>query len=179
MFQKNKYIKSSQSSLNHKSNNGVSLQSSKYHPNIYSKKKSTLNKKINNNKFAQNHTWKKQNSYNNWNKENDKNYLNYEQYNSKNDTNKYYYTPKEKRENKPYNNKEYSNLYSYENNEYSYKPNNFQSINKSTLYAIADNTKTFKEFIPQFNVILNIIQMIIIILQMTKMKILIQMILKK
>ena len=101
MFQKNKYIKSSQSSLNHKSNNGVSLQSSKYHPNIYSKKKSTLNKKINNNKFAQNHTWKKQNSYNNWNKENDKNYLNYEQYN-KNDNNKYYYIYKEKKENKSY-----------------------------------------------------------------------------
>ena len=147
MFQKNKYIKSSQSSLNHKSNNGVSLQSSKYHPNIYSKKKSTLNKKINNNKFAQNHTWKKQNSYNNWNKENDKNYLNYEQYNSKNDTNKYYYTPKEKRENKQYNNKEYSNLYSYENNEYSYKPNNFQKNEKkiSIDYATTQSNSSSHE----------------------------------
>ena len=120
MFPKSKYNKSTSGSLNYKSNLNISLQSSKYHPNIYSKKKSTINKNISfksNNKFAQNRTWKKQASHNNWNKENDKNYLNYEQYNSKNDNNQYYYNPKEKRDNKSYYNKEYSYLYSYERKE--------------------------------------------------------------
>ena len=111
MFPKSKYNRANQGSLNYKSNIGLSLQTSKYHPNIYSKKKSTLNKKMSNNKFAQNHTWKKQNSHN-WNKENDQNYLN-----SKVDTNQYQYFQKEKRENKSFYNKEYSYLYSHENNE--------------------------------------------------------------
>ena len=129
MFPKSKYNKSTSSSLNYKSNLNISLQSSKYHPNIYSKKKSTINKNISfksNNKFAQSRTWKKQASYNNWNKENDKNYLNYEQYNSNHDNNQYYYNPKEKRESKTNYNKdkdqdkekEYSSIYSYESNDY-------------------------------------------------------------
>ena len=121
MFPKSKYNKSNKGPLIHKSNLGVSLQSSKYYPNIYSKKKTGLNKKINNNKFSQHHTWKKQNSYNNWNKENDKNYLNYEQYNSKDDANQYYNNQKEKKNNnKSYYKKEYSHLYSYENEECSF-----------------------------------------------------------
>ena len=127
MFPKSKYCKSNQSSSNYKSNLNISLQSSKYYPNIYSKKKTTLCKKgsfqSNNNKFSQNHTWKKHNSYN-WNKENDKNYLNYEQYNNSNyDSNQNYYIPKEKRENKSYYNKEYSYLCSYECNEYNSNKN--------------------------------------------------------
>ena len=127
MFPKSKYCKSNLSSTNYKSNLCISLQSLKYHQNIYSKKKTTLCKKgsfqSNNNKFSQNHTWKKHNSYN-WNKENDKNYLNYEQYNNSNyDSNQYYYIPKEKKENKSYYNKEYSYLYSYESNEYNSNKN--------------------------------------------------------
>ena len=78
-----------------------------------------------NNKFSQNHTWKKHNSHN-WNKENDKNYLNYEHNISNKDYNEYYYVPKEKRENKSNYNKEYSYLYSSESNEYnSYKNKKF------------------------------------------------------
>ena len=111
MFPKSKYSRPSQGTFNYKSNLGISIQSSKYHPNIYSKKKSTLNKKISNNKFGQSHTWKKQYSHNNWNKENDKNSLNSEQYNIKNDANQYYYIPKEKRDTKNSYNKEYSYLY--------------------------------------------------------------------
>ena len=132
MFPKSKYNKSCTGPINYKSNINISLQSSKYHSNIYSKKKSTLNKKIsfkNKNKFSQNHTWKKQNSYNNWNKENDKNYLNYEQYNSLHDYSQYYYNPKEKRDNKSYYNKEYSYLYSYEKND-NEKPRNYQKNEK-------------------------------------------------
>ena len=127
MFPKSKYSKSNQGSLNYKQNIGASLQSSKYSPNIYTKKKSTLSKKMSNKKFS-NHTWKKQNSHNNWNKENDKNNLNYEQYN-KNDNNKYYNIYKEKKENKSYySNKKY--LYSYDNKENSYKPKNFHKNEK-------------------------------------------------
>ena len=141
MFSKSKYNKSNQSSINYKSNIGVSLQSSKFHPNKYTKKKSTLNKKINNNKFAKNHTWKKQK--NKCNKENEKNYLNYEQYNSKSDKNKYYYIQKEESDNKLYNNKEYSYLYSYENNEYSYKPKNEKKI--SIDYATTQSNSSSHE----------------------------------
>ena len=139
MFYKSKYTKSNKSSNNYKSNLGISLQSSKYHPNIYSKKKSTLNKK--NNKLGQN-TWKKQNSHN-WNKENDKNYENY----SKNDSNKYYYNQKEKRENKNYYNKEYSYLSSYDSNEYFYKPKNFQKNEKkiSIDYATTQSNSSSHE----------------------------------
>ena len=130
MFPKSKYSKSNQSSSNYKSNLNISIKPVKYHPNIYSKKKTTLNKKMsfqsNNNKFTQNHTWKKHNSHNNWNKENNKNYLNYEQYNTNYESNQYYYIPKEKRENKTNYNKEkdqdkekeYSSIYSYESNDY-------------------------------------------------------------
>ena len=125
MFQKNKYSKSGQASSNYKQ----SQNSLKYHPNLYSKKKATINKKMSfqskNNKFSQNHTWKKHNSHN-WNKENDKNYLNYEHNISNKDYNEYYYVPKEKRENKSNYNKEYSYLYSSESNEYnSYKNKKF------------------------------------------------------
>ena len=127
MFPKSKYNRANQGTLNYKSNLGISIQSSKYHPNIYSKKKSTLNKKNSNNKFVQNHTWKKQNSHNNWNKENDINYLN-----STNDTNQYHYIPREKRDNKSYYNQEYSYLYSHENNE-SYKPKNQKNEKKISI----------------------------------------------
>ena len=145
MFSKSKYNKSNQSSNNYKSNLGISLQSSKYHPSIYSKKKSTLNKKTNNNKFGQ-HTWKKQNSHNNWNKENDKNYLNYENY-ANNDTNKYHHTQKEKRENNYYYNKEYSYLSTYDSNEYFYKPKNFQKNEKkiSIDYATTQSNSSSHE----------------------------------
>ena len=130
MFPKSKYSKSNQSSSNYKSNLNISIKPVKYHPNIYSKKKTTLNKKMsfqsNNNKFTQNHTWKKHNSHNNWNKENNKNYLNYEQYNTNYESNQYYYIPKEKKESKTNYNKdkdqdkekEYSSIYSYESNDY-------------------------------------------------------------
>ena len=130
MFPKSKYSKSNQSSSNYKSNLNISIKPMKYHPNIYSKKKTTLNKKMsfqsNNNKFTQNHTWKKHNSHNNWNKENNKNYLNYEQYNTNYESNQYYYIPKEKKESKTNYNKdkdqdkekEYSSIYSYESNDY-------------------------------------------------------------
>ena len=130
MFPKSKYSKLNQSSSNYKSNLNISIKPVKYHPNIYSKKKTTLNKKMsfqsNNNKFTQNHTWKKHNSHNNWNKENNKNYLNYEQYNTNYESNQYYYIPKEKRENKTNyykekdqdKEKEYSSIYSYESNDY-------------------------------------------------------------
>ena len=130
MFPKSKYSKSNQSSSNYKSNLNISIKPVKYHPNIYSKKKTTLNKKMsfqsNNNKFTQNHTWKKHNSHNNWNKENNKNYLNYEQYNTNYESNQYYYIPKDKRESKTNYNKdkdqdkekEYSSIYSYESNDY-------------------------------------------------------------
>jgi hypothetical protein len=140
MFPKSKYSKSNQSSSNYKSNLNISIKPVKYHPNIYSKKKTTLNKKMsfqsNNNKFTQNHTWKKHNSHNNWNKENNKNYLNYEQYNTNYESNQYYYIPKEKRENKTNYNKEkdqdkekeYSSIYSYESNDY-----------------ISNGTQTFKK----------------------------------
>ena len=145
MFSKSKYTKSNQSSNNYKSNLGVSLQSSKYYPNLFSKKKSTLNKKTNNSKFGQ-HTWKKQNSHNNWNKENDNNYLNYENY-QKNDTNKYHYAKKEKKENKNYYNKEYSYLSSYDSNEYIYKPKNFQKNEKkiSIDYATTQSNSSSHE----------------------------------
>ena len=145
MFSKSKYTKSNQSSNNYKSNLGISLQSSKYYPNIYSKKKSTFNKKINNNKFGQ-HTWKKHNSHNNWNKENDKNYLNYENY-QKNDTNKYHYAQKEKKENNNYYNKEYSYLSSYDSNEYFYKPKNFEKNEKkiSIDYATTQSNSSSHE----------------------------------
>ena len=136
MFPKSKYNRANQGTLNYKSNLGVSLQTSKYYPNIYSKKKSTLNKKISNNKFAQNHTWKKQNSYNNWNKENDKNYLN-----SKNDTNQYHYIPKEKRDNKSYYNKEYTHLYSHDNNE-SFKPKNQKTEKKISIDYATTTTQS-------------------------------------
>ena len=140
MFPKSKYSKSNQSSSNYKSNLNISIKPVKYHPNIYSKKKTTLNKKMsfqsNNNKFTQNHTWKKHNSHNNWNKENNKNYLNYEQYNTNYESNQYYYIPKEKRESKTNYNKdkdqdkekEYSSIYSYESNDY-----------------ISNGTQTFKK----------------------------------
>jgi hypothetical protein len=130
MFPKSKYSKSNQSSSNYKSNLNISIKPVKYHPNIYSKKKTTLNKKMsfqsNNNKFTQNHTWKKHNSHNNWNKENNKNYLNYEQYNTNYESNQFYYIPKEKKESKTNYNKdkdqdkekEYSSIYSYESNDY-------------------------------------------------------------
>ena len=142
MFPKSKYSKSNQSSSNYKSNLNISIKPVKYHPNIYSKKKTTLNKKMsfqsNNNKFTQNHTWKKHNSHNNWNKENNKNYLNYEQYNTNYDSNQYYYIPKEKRENKAnYNkdkdkDKEYSPIYSYESNDYiSYGNQTFKKNEKN------------------------------------------------
>ena len=130
MSQKSKYSRTSQGPLSNKSNFGIPLQSSKYHPSIYSKKKSTLNTKICNNKFAENHIWKKRNSHNNWNKENDKNYLNYEQDNSKNNSNQYNYIQKEKRNNKPYYKKESSYLCSNENKEYFYKPKNLQKNEK-------------------------------------------------
>ena len=149
MFPKSKYIKSYTGPLNYKSNINISLQSSKYHSNIYSKKKSNLNKKISfkpNNKFVQNYTWKKQNNYNNWNKENDKNYLNYEQYNSTHDNGQYYNNPKEKRENKSYYNKEYSYLYSYERNE-NENPNNYQKNEKkiSIDYATTQSNSSSHE----------------------------------
>ena len=144
MFPKSKYSKSNQSSSNYKSNLNISIKPVKYHPNIYSKKKTTLNKKMsfqsNNNKFTQNHTWKKHNSHNNWNKENNKNYLNYEQYNTNYESNQYYYIPKEKRENKTNYNKEkdqdkekeYSSIYSYENNDYiSYGSQTFKKNEKN------------------------------------------------
>ena len=147
MFPKSKYNKSNSGSLNYKSNIGASNQSSRYGPNIYTKKKSVLSKKMSNNKFS-NHTWKKQNSHNyNWNKENDKNYLN-EQFNSKNDNNKYYYNYKEKKENKSYySNKEYSYLYSYDNNEYSYKPKNSKKSEKkiSIDYATTQSNSSCHE----------------------------------
>ena len=147
MFQKSKYNRASQVTLSYKSNNGISLQTSKYHPSIYSKKKSTLNKKLSNNKFEQNHTWKKKNSHNNWNKENDKNYLNYEQYNSKNEANQQNYIPKDKRNNKSYYNKEYSYLYSYESDEHSYKPINLQKNEKkiSIDYATTQSNSSSHE----------------------------------
>ena len=132
MFPKSKNNKSCTEPINNKSNINISLQSSKYHSNIFSKKKSTLKKKISfkpNNKFSQNYKWKKQNSYNNWNKENDKNYLNFEQYNSNHDNSQYYYNLKEKRDNKSYYNKEYSYLYSYEKND-NEKPRNYQKNEK-------------------------------------------------
>ena len=126
MFQKNKYSKSDQASSNHKQNQNTFLQSLKYHPNLYSKKKTTISKKLsfqsNNNKFSENKTWKKHNSHN-WNKENDKNYLNYDHHISNIDINEYYYIPKEKRENKTNYNKEYSYLYSSESNEYNSNKN--------------------------------------------------------
>ena len=144
MFPKSKYSKSNQSSSNYKSNLNISIKPVKYHPNIYSKKKTTLNKKMsfqsNNNKFTQNHTWKKHNSHNNWNKENNKNYLNYEQYNTNYDSNQYYYIPKEKRESKTNYNKdkdqdkekEYSSIYSYESNDYiSYGSQTFKKNEKN------------------------------------------------
>ena len=144
MFPKSKYSKSNQSSSNYKSNLNISIKPVKYHPNIYSKKKTTLNKKMsfqsNNNKFTQNHTWKKHNSHNNWNKENNKNYLNYEQYNTNYDSNQYYYIPKEKRETKTNYNKdkdkdkekEYSPIYSYESNDYiSYGNQTFKKNEKN------------------------------------------------
>ena len=147
MFPKSKYNRASQVTLSYKSNNGLSLQTSKYHPSIYSKKKSTLNKKLSNNKFEQNHTWKKKNSHNNWNKENDKNYLNYEQYNSKNEANQQNYIPKDKRNNKSYYNKEYSYLYSYESDEHSYKPINLQKNEKkiSIDYATTQSNSSSHE----------------------------------
>ena len=134
MFQKNKYSKSGQASSNYKQSQNSFLQSLKYHPNLYSKKKTTISKKMsfqsNNNKFSQNQTWKKHNSYN-WNKENDKNYLNYDHHISNKDYNDYYYVPKEKRENKANYNKEYSYLYSSESNEYnSNKNKNFEKNEK-------------------------------------------------
>ena len=134
MFQKNKYSKSGQASSNYKQSQNSFLQSLKYHPNLYSKKKTTISKKMsfqsNNNKFSQNQTWKKHNSYN-WNKENDKNYLNYDHHISNKDYNDYYYVPKEKRENKANYNKEYSYLYSSESNEYnSDKNKNFEKNEK-------------------------------------------------
>ena len=132
MFPKSKNNKSCTEPINYKSNINISLQTSKYHSNIFSKKKSTLNKKISfksNNKFSQNHKWKKQNSYNNWNKENDKNYLNFEQYNSNHDNSQYYYNPKEKRDNRSYFNKVHSFLYSYEKND-NEKPRNYQKNEK-------------------------------------------------
>ena len=126
MFQKNKYSKSGQVTSNYKQSQNAFLQSLKYHPNLYSKKKTTISKKLsfqsNNNKFSQNQTWKKHNSYN-WNKENDKNYLNYDHHISNKDYNDYYYVPKEKRENKANYNKEYSYLYSSESNEYNSNKN--------------------------------------------------------
>ena len=144
MFPKSKYSKSNQSSSNYKSNLNISIKPLKYHPNIYSKKKTTLNKKMsfqaNNNKFTQNHTWKKHNSHNNWNKENNKNYLNYDQYNTNYESSQYYYIPKEKRENKTNYNKDkekekekdYSSIYSYENNDYiSYGSQNLKKSEKN------------------------------------------------
>ena len=135
MFQKNKYSKSGQVSINYKQSQNTFLQSLKYHPNLYSKKKSGINKKMsfqsNNNKFTQNQTWKKHNSHNNWNKENDKNYLNYDHHISSKDYDQYYYVPKEKREKANYN-KEYSHLYSSETkNEYnSNKNENYEKNEK-------------------------------------------------
>ena len=134
MFQKNKYSKSGQASSNYKQSQNAFLQSLKYHPNLYSKKKTTISKKMsfqsNNNKFSQNQTWKKHNSHN-WNKENDKNYLNYDLHISNKDYNDYYYIPKEKRENKTNYNKEYSYLYSSESNEYNFNKNkNFEKNEK-------------------------------------------------
>ena len=144
MFPKSKYNKSNQSSTSYKSNLNISIKPLKYHPNIYSKKKTNLNKKMsfqtNNNKFTQNHTWKKHNSHNNWNKENNKNYLNYEQYNPNYESNQYYYIPKEKRESKTNYNKdkdkdkekEYSSIYSYESNDYiSYGSQTFKKNEKN------------------------------------------------
>lgn len=76
MLQRTKYNKSDEY-IKYKSNSNISYQPSKYHH----KKKSTLAKKSS-------HPWKKQNSYKNWNKENDPNYLNYD----------YNHIPKEKKE---------------------------------------------------------------------------------
>ena len=135
MFQKNKYSKSGQVSSNYKQNQNTFLQSLKYHPNLYSKKKSTISKKLSfqssNNKFTLNQTWKKHNSHNNWNKENDKNYMNYEHHISSKYCDQYFYVPKEKRENKKNYNKEYSHLYSSESNEYnSNKNKNYEKNEK-------------------------------------------------
>ncbi len=129
MFPKSKY-----NSSNYKSNLNITIKPLKYHPTIYPKKKTTLNKKMsfqpNNNKFTQNRPWKKHNSHINWNKENNKNYLNYEHYNINYESNQYYYIPKEKRESKKNYNKDkdkdkdkdkekdYSSIYSYESNDY-------------------------------------------------------------
>ena len=122
MFSKSRHNKSNQGYSNYNSSLGISIHSSKYHPNIYSKKKSITNKK-NKNKFSQNHTWKKQNTCNNWNKENDQNYLNCDYY----EENEYYYYPKENRENKFNYNKDNSH---FENNEYFKKSKNFQKNEK-------------------------------------------------
>ena len=138
MFPKSKYSRSNTSTLNYKPNLVISNQSSKYYPNIYSKKKSTLNKKFSNNKFGQSHTWKKQYSHNNWNKENDKNSLNNGQYNIKNDTNEY--IPKEKRDNKNCYNKEYSSLYSHEKNEFTSKPKNPKKDEKKISFDYGTTT---------------------------------------
>ena len=151
MFQKSKYNKANSNSLNYKSNINVSQQSSKYHPNIYSKKKSTMNKNNtykSNNKFFQSRTWKKQNNYNNWNKENETNFLNYEQHNSNHDNNQYYYNKKEKNGKKHYYNKEYSYLYTNEINE-GEKPRNPQKKEKkiSIDYATTQsNSSSHEEF---------------------------------
>ena len=142
MFQKNKYSKSGLVSSNYKQNQNSFPQSLKYHPNLYSKKKSTINKKMsfqsNNNKYTQNQTWKKHNSFNNWNKENDKNYMNYDHHISSKDYDQYYYVPKEKRENRTNYNKEYSHLYSSENSEYN--SNNNKNYEKNEKKISIDAT---------------------------------------
>ena len=128
MFQKNKYSKSGLVSSNYKQNQNSFPQSLKYHPNLYSKKKSTINKKMsfqsNNNKYTQNQTWKKHNSFNN--------------HISSKDYDQYYYVPKEKRENRTNYNKEYSHLYSSENSEYN--SNNNKNYEKNEKKISIDAT---------------------------------------
>ena len=145
MFQKSKYNKASQGAQNYRPNLNISLQPSKYNTNIYSKKKQTIKKKLNNNKFSQNNKWKKQTVYNNWNKEN----INYDQQytNIKSESNQNYYVPKEKKKTKPFYNKEYSQLYSYNNTEYVYENKNSEKNEKkiSIDYATTQSNSSSHE----------------------------------
>ena len=139
MFSKSRQNKSNQGYSNYKSSLGISIHSSKYHSNIYTKKKTIANKK-NKNKFSQNHIWKKQNSCSNWNKENDQNYLNYDHY----EENEYYYYTKENKDNKSNYNKDNSH---FENNEYFKNSKNFKKSEKkfSIDYATTQSNSSSHE----------------------------------